>query len=1025
MKLTTELIAQTGGTRTGAWRRMLMSLSCIFMLCAVSSFSLFAQSEQIEVKGKVTSQGEPVIGAGVIIKGTTTGSATGIDGTFTLNVPSDAILTVSSIGYSDAEVAVNGRGYIEIEIAPEALALDDVVVVGYGAQKKVNLTAAVGTVSPQELAGKPVNNVVEALQGTIPGLTIQQSSSAPNSRPDIKIRGYNTLNSNEPLILIDGVIGDIQNVNPSDIESISVLKDAAATAIYGSRGANGVLLVTTKRGTEGKASVNYEFRLGWQQATEMPDVVDSWEYCELRNEALVNSGMAPEFTADDIAYYRYGGGPNVGWLSELYKTALQQSHTVSVSGGSEKTQYLVSGGYIDQDSMLKGPDYGMKKFMFRSNVSSQVTKALHIDVRASYTRTGTRDSAYDIPWTIEAATRMPPIYDIVNPDGSYNYPNGLAWNALAHLEVGGYRLVGQDDLNGSITGELKIIDGLKLTGMAAARLATTQTHTNRIAIDNSTDQQNYMAEEYYRELKVTTNLLLEYSKTFAEKHEFSAMAGFTYEGLTDDFNNSSRTRQEATHPYNGDDVYGGWTTGDTETVIGVSGSRNVGEAIYSVIGRLHYNYDERYLVEFNIRNDWSSKFARGYRSALFPSLSAGWRISEEQFFSGVKSYIPNLKLRASWGLVGNNTVSNFQYMATVGTGTGYVFNNTGVTTAGFSTANEALTWETTRMFDVGVDIALLKGNFNLSFDYYNNLTRDILVGTEPVPGIYGSGNSGAPINSGKVRTTGWELSLSYLLTTGKVGHRFIFNLADSKNKILYLPEDKQVWGADPKYINQIGYAMGSYYGYRSDGLFQNNAEVAAGPHTSVPVAPGDVRYIDKDGDNSIDPDTDYYVLGNNKPRYTFGFTYGFNWKGLDFSMFWQGVGQRSAWLRGEAIEAFHNNNNGPVFEFHKDRWTPSNPGASYPRLTVGTASANNVLPSDYWIKNAAYLRLKNVQLGYTFPAKLTKKVKIEQLRIFASMQNVLTISDMMGTGWDPEYVDGTGRQYPVARVMSIGLDLRF
>lgn len=1004
-------------------------LSAILVVCAnvagIPHASAQAKQTTPPLTGRVLNTADaPVVGATVIVKGTTIGASTDSNGNFTIAAPGNATLVISSLGYNAQEVAVANRTSLRIVLQEDVLEMDDVVVVGYGAQKKVNLTAAVGTVSPQDLAGKPVNNVVEALQGTIPGLTIQQTNSQPNSRPDIKIRGYNTLNDNNPLILIDGVIGDIQNVNPSDIEQVSVLKDAAATAIYGSRGANGVLLVTTKRGSAGRAVVNYEFRLGWQQTTELPDIVDSWEYCELRNEALANSGMAPEFTADQIAYYRYGGGPNTNWLKELYHTALQQSHNLSVSGGNDKTSYMVSGGYIDQESMLKGPDYGMKKYMFRSNVSSQVTRSLRIDARASYTRTATTDSAYDNAWTIEAATRMPPIYDIVNPDGSYNYPNGLAWNALAHLEVGGYKKVGQDDLNGSVTGELKIIDGLKLTGMAAARLSTTQMHHNRISIANSTDQQNYMAEEYYRELKVTTNLLLEYNKTFAGKHNLSVLGGFTYEGLTDDFNNSSRTRAQGTHPYNGDDVYGGWVTGDTETVIGVSGSRNVGEAIYSAIGRLGYNYDERYLFEFNIRNDWSSKFAKGYRSALFPSVSVGWRVSEEEFFSGVKDYIPNLKLRASWGLVGNNTVSSFQYMARVGTGTGYVFNNKGVTTAGFSTANEALTWETTRMLDVGVDMALLKGKLNVTFDYYSNTTKDILVGTEPVPGIYGTNNAGAPINSGKVRTSGWEFSASYLLRTGKVNHRFIASLADTKNKILSLPEDKVVWGADPKYINQIGYPMGSYYGYRSNGFFQNNEEVAAGPHTSVPVAPGDIRYISKDGNNTIEPDADYYVLGNNKPRYTFGFTYGVNWKGIDFSMFWQGVGRRSAWLRGEAVEAFHNNN-GPVFAFHKDRWTPSNPGASYPRLTVGTASANNVLPSDFWIKDASYIRLKNLQVGYTIPSSITKKIRVEQLRIFASMQNVLTFSKMKGTGWDPEYVDGTGRQYPVSRVISFGVDLRF
>ena len=363
MKLTTELIAQSGGAPTGTWHRMLVSLSCIFMLCAVSSFSLFAQSEQIEVRGKVTSQGEPVIGAGVIIKGTTTGSATGIDGTFTLTAPSDAVLAVSCIGYVDTEVALNGRGYVEIEIAPEALALDDVVVVGYGTQKKINLTGAVASVDTGVMEARPIANAVEALQGSVPGLVIQQGTSTPGSSPSMNIRGLNTLNNNDPLVIIDGIEGSIANLNPSDIDQISVLKDASSTAIYGSRASNGVILVTTKKGQEGRMEVSYDFNYGFQMPTSLPKLVDSWIYAELYNEAEVNSGRPAKFTPEDIANFR-NNGPNVNWVRSLYDDwSPQHSHSVSMTGGTEKLSYMASIGYLDQDSMFRGTkDYGYKRF---------------------------------------------------------------------------------------------------------------------------------------------------------------------------------------------------------------------------------------------------------------------------------------------------------------------------------------------------------------------------------------------------------------------------------------------------------------------------------------------------------------------------------------------------------------------------------------------------------------------------------------------------------------------------------------
>lgn len=1014
MKLTTELIAQSGGTRTGAWHRMLMSLSCIFMLCAVSSFSLFAQSEQIEVKGKVTSQGEPVIGAGVIIKGTTAGSATGIDGTFTLQAPSDAILTVSSIGYSDAEVAVNGRGYIEIELTPESLALDDVVVVGYGTQKKINLTGAVASVDTGVMEARPIANAVEALQGSVPGLVIQQGTSTPGSSPSMNIRGLNTLNNNDPLVIIDGIEGSIANLNPSDIDQISVLKDASSTAIYGSRASNGVILVTTKKGQEGRMEVAYDFNYGFQMPTSLPNIVDSWIYAELYNEAEVNSGRPAKFTPEDIANFR-NNGPNVNWVRSLYDDwSPQHSHSVSMTGGTEKLSYMASIGYLDQDSMFRGPkDYGYKRFNARMNLSHKVTDRLTINLTSQFARNTITDHAYDTYWIVEQANRMPPIYDIKNPDGTYTYPSGSNANGLQRIEQGGYTQSVNDELAGTLSAEWELFDGFKLVGSIGARTWNNGKHTHRDALEGSSaDVLNQMQEESYRSLYTTANAMATYDKTIG-KHTIGALLGYSYEGFSeksfwtrrDNFNNKYDILVGS---LSGDDVANGGGASDW--------------SMYSGFARLTYNYDEKYLLEFNLRNDYSSYFAKGNRSGLFPSLSAGWRISSEEFWDNIRDYIPSLKLRASYGLVGNNRISAYSYMQTVTVSQGGSFNNQLVNTVSFASANPDIKWEKTAMTDIGVDLGLLRNNLNITFDWFYNRTSDILFGL-PVPGIFGNG---APTqNAGVVDTSGWEFSFSYLFKTGPVNHHVSGNVSDSWNKVVDIKGTRQINGTDVTTVLMEGYPMNSYYAYMTDGFFQNEAECAAGPvPDGITVKPGDIRFVDKTGDGRINAD-DRFVLGNDFPRYLFSLTYGFEVKGFDFSMMWQGVGKRSKWMRGEAVEAFHNNNEGPVLDFHLDRWTPSNPDASYPRLTRGSESANTMLGSDFWIRDAKYLRLKNVQVGYTFPKKWMEKVKIQNLRIYASLQNALTFSAMPG-GWDPEYTgDGSGRAYPVARVFSLGLNVKF
>jgi len=998
----------------------LLTLSVAVFIGAVAATEATAQKTTHRVSGTVVSGGDSVIGASVLIKGTDIGTVTNVDGFYSIQAPSDAVLVFSAIGYETVEVAVAGRNTVNVTMEESALLIEDAVVVGYGVQKKVNLTGAVASVSTKELEGKPIMNVLEGLQGTTPGLVIQQGSSTPGGVPSMNIRGYNTMNDNNPLVIIDGIEGSLANLNPNDIDQISVLKDASSTAIYGSRASNGVILVTTKKGREGEVAVSYNMSYGLQQATALPTVVDSWVYAELYNEAAVNSGRSVKFSAEDIAGFR-NGGTNVKWINELYKTnASQQTHNVSVTGGTKNLSYMASLGYLNQNSLFKGPDYGYNRYNGRLNISHKVSDRFTVSATAQYTRNVIKDHAYWTEWIIEQCNRMPSIYEIKNPDGTYNYPSGSNSNSLERLEAGGYRRSLNEDISGTVTANFHILDGLNLNATVGGRSLDNGTHENRMAslAAASGDKENHISESSYRATKLTATVTLGYEKTFAGKHNFAALLGYAYEGETS--KNFSTQRLTDNSKY---DIFVGNLSGED-----VSNNGGASDwSLYSGFARISYNYDERYLAEFNIRNDYSSYFAKGNRSGLFPSLSLGWRISQESWWESIRPIIPSLKLRGSWGLVGNNRIGAYRYMQTASVTQGYNFNNELVPTAYFSSVDPSIKWETTRMANIGVDVGLLKSNLNLSFDFFNNRTRDILVSL-PVPGLFGNG---APTsNAATVDSYGWEFSLNYHFRTGAVNHNIAGNISDSWNKVVDTRGETLYYGYDVVSVIKEGYPLFSYYALRSNGLFQSDEEAANSPHLEgiVPRA-GDIRYIDKpDAEGNTDGvinDDDRFVVGNDFPRYTFGLSYNLQWKGFYMSAFLQGVGMRSRWMRGEAVEAFHNNNEGPVLDFHVDRWTPVNTGASYPRLTMGSESTNNATKSDFWIQNAAYLRLKNVQMGYNFQGNWMKKVHLTGLRAYVSVENALTLSSMRG-GWDPEYnADGSGRAYPVARVYSFGLNVKF
>ncbi len=989
-----------------------------FLLFVAKSFA-----QQMEIKGTVSDESGTLPGASVIIKGTNTGTTTNFDGQFSLNIDpaNQNVLVISFVGYKTKEIPITSdQQSYDILLESDLNQLDDVVVVGYGTEKRANLTGAVSTIDEKAIEGKPVTNSYQALQGESSGLVIQNTTSKPGSIPQINIRGISTINGNTPLIVVDGVISSLNNINPSNIESISVLKDAASSAIYGSRAANGVILVTTKNGKKGKPRFSYQTMFGIQEPTNFPKYASSWEYASLRNEALINSGMAPTFTPEQILNFRENG-PDVNWNREIYKDiALQNNHNLSMSGADNGLNYLVSLGYLDQESLFKGPDYGYQRYNARINLEKEINEKFKMGGRMSFARNDIKDHAYFEEWIIEPSVRMPPIYNIIDEDGNYTLSSGSNSNPLAQLEQGGVTNTQNDEFLGNFSLEYKPIEDLVLKAVLGGNITSNKTHQFRKAIEfaypGGGNNQNSVTDSYNRSLYLNPFLTATYTKTFGEKHDFDLLLG-----------GSSEKYKEEYFGVTGIDIPGN-DFGVIDNAGDLQGANGSGHewAIQSVFGKIGYTFDDKYLLKANLRYDGSSRFAEAKRWGVFPSVSAGWILSEENFFTSLEDVVSFAKIRASWGQLGNQDISDlYGYQSLVGTSRNvYSFGGVGASGAYYSVSNQNRTWETSTMKNLGIDLSFFKRKLDVTFEVFDNLTEDILLQL-PVPATYGLGQPFQ--NAGSVRNRGWELSMNYQLETGAVNHSFNLNISDSRNEIEDLRGREFINGFDVNTILREGYAINSYYALKANGFFNSEEEInnSATPIFSSNVKPGDIKYLDRNGDGDIDYENDRFILGNAFPRYTFGATYAMDWNGFDFSVFIQGVGKRQQWLRGEIVEAFHNNNEGPVFERHLDRWTPENLDASYPRLTVGSESVNNAAKSDFYIYDAHYLRIKNLQIGYTLPNAAVNNLGLESTRFYLTGLNLLTFSPLNDLGVDPESVGSSGRVYPVTRVFSLGLNINF
>ncbi|MDD7884502.1 TonB-dependent receptor [Flavivirga sp. 57AJ16] len=998
----------------------------LIILFLLLGFSLNSFSQDRVITGTVMSNNQPLPGASILESDTSNGTVTDFDGKFQLRLVSSSSKSIiaSYLGYIQKEVSLLGNvDAFEIVLEEDLSKLDEVIVVGYGTKKKVNLIGAVSVINEKSVKGKPVTNAYQALQGESPGLQIQQGTSEPGTLPQINIRGISTINGNTPLIVVDGIVSSLNNVNPNNIKSISVLKDAASASIYGSRAANGVVLVTTKNGVEGKPKFVYNGSFGIQEPTNFPKFVEPWVYATLRNEALVNSGLAPAFSPEDILAYKeqgYHGNFYEGLFKDYGK---QSSHNLSMSGADNGLNYFLSLGYLNQESLFKGPDYGYKRYNMRINLDKKINDKLKAGGRMSFVRNDIKNHAWFTEWLIEPTMRIPTIYDDVDENGDYTLVSGSNGNSLARLEKGGERNSQNDEFLWNVSLEYEPLNNLFIKGVFGGNIVSNKTHEFRKAIEyaypGGGDNQNQVADQYGRSLYLNPYLTANYNIEPLENHNLSFMIGGSSESFRTDF-----------FGVTGLDVAGNdFGVIDNTSEILQSGTYGSGNewAIKSVFYRIGYTYADKYLLEGNVRYDGSSRFGSDYRWGTFPSISLGWVLSKEKFFETISEVVSFAKIRASWGQLGNQDINDlYGYQSLVNTSSSvYSFGGVGVSGAYYSVSNQSRTWETSTMKNLGIDLAFFKNKLNITAEVFDNLTEDILLQL-PVPATYGLGQPFQ--NAGSVRNRGWELSVDYKMSTGKVNHSFSLNASDNVNEIVDLKDKEFINGGDVQTILREGFPINSYYALRSDGFFQSEEEIAnsATPIFATSVKPGDIKYVDKNGDGDIDYEGDRFIVGNPFPRYTFGFTYRLDWKGFDFSMLIQGVGKRSQWVRGEITEAFHNSNEGPVFPRHIDRWTPVNTDATYPRLTVGAESVNNAARSDFYIQDAKYVRLKNIQVGYTFPTSIASKVGFDNARIYLSGLNLITLSPM-NNGLDPEVFGGgaaaSGRVYPVSKVLSVGLDI--
>ena len=986
--------------------------------------------------GTITdANGEPIIGASVQVKGTHDGAVTDLDGRFSLsNVPKNATLLISYVGFTTQEVTWKGSP-LKIRLTEDQQSLNEVVVVGYGTQKKANLSGSVSQINGKALENRPINNVTSGLQGLMPGITITGTNGAPGmDGGSIRVRGVGTLNNASPYILVDGVeTSNLNSLDPQDIESISVLKDAASAAIYGSKASNGVVLITTKRGVSGKPRVSYSSYYGISNATMLMDRMNSADAATYYNMALARSGKKAVFTDEDIQKFRDGsdpyGHPNTDWYDLAYKTGFQHRQSVNATGGNEYARYMASAGYLKQSSVL--PNAGREQFNFRTNLDLNVSKSVTAHMNLSYIHNNYTDasSAYyggSSDQIIRLLNRIAPWIPNKKEDGSYGTISD--GNPMAWLDSGMNVKRKNQNINALLGLDWQIYSDLKLTVQGAYVDNTQRYEYFQKFIQynpNKASEPNHLNVNNYEWHRLNFDAFLNYTKNVAE-HHFKGMAGWhteRYKYNEDNTYRKSFPNNELTD----------MNAGDASTQTNGGYTREL--SMVSWFGRFNYDWNDRYLFEANIRGDASSRFAKDHRWGYFPSFSAAWRISEEPFMESTRGWLDNLKLRASWGRLGNQDALSdyYPWMNTYNLGASYPFGgtlNTGYYQGSYHL--ETITWEKSTSWGIGLDFGIFH-DLTGTIDFYNRKTTGIIMNVS-APAEFALG--AYKDNIGAMRNTGIEVSLNYNHNFGKGwAMNASANFAYNKNKILDLGVDAQ--GNPVEYIangnmrQAVGHQYNTFYMYHWTGKFFNSQEEADaftekyGNPFGKKFMAGDLIYADTNGDGKLNSDDRIYESTSDMPKFTYSFTLGASWKNFDLSTFWQGVAGTRHVFNREVLGEFVGDSGHPS-TYWKNAWTEDNHNAKMPRVFETSTSSSDmmVVMSDFWLWNTSYLRLKTLQFGYNLPKSLLSRVGIEKVRVFYSGENLLTI-DALGFNQDPETTSERGSSYPLIRSHSIGINIVF
>jgi TonB-linked SusC/RagA family outer membrane protein len=1030
--------------------KWLVTAAFSFCLLMIHSLSL-AQTKT--VKGTVTDlKGVPIQGANVTVKGSTAGVATDAKGEFTISATEESVLAISFTGYITKEEKVGSRTSLSITLMENPRLLEDVVVVGYGSQRRVNLSGAVAQVEGKDLINRPVPNVTSALQGVLPGVTVVRGSGQPGDEGyGVRIRGFSSANNASALVLVDGIEQDLNLIDPNDVESISVLKDASASAIYGARAASGVILVTTKKGSPGKTRVTFNSYYGINITARQPQRLDSWDEQILIDEARFNATGAKEFNDEQIEWlknpnFTYRPNPtqdrweyygNNNWVKEgMDKINHMQNYSVSVGGGEQKLNYLLSGSYYKRDGVLRyGPDDN-KRTNIKFNLNGELNRYVTLKFTGGYIGSLTRENSFGTEQIINRLYRSRTRQSLYTPPEDITgqkYNGDLQINAVDIEKNSGVETRNYETFTGRVDLQVKnVIKGLTLDVIAWRNQNNYAMENNRRSlfwygrtlntIRFSANVPNSISLVKNRSYQNNLQSYLTYDFKINKDHAFKIMQGASYEEYRkDEF--SATAQSMITNDFFSLNFGDPLTKTNSDLV--------QTWALGSLFGRFNYNYREKYIFEASYRYDGSSRLAPENRWQAFPSFSAAWRVSEEGFMSNL-AFINTMKIRASWGQLGNGSVLGlYDYIPLLTSGltttNNLVFN--GQRTQYFyqsTLASPQKTWETVEQSNIGVDLGFLQNRLTITADYYVKRNKDMLAVLN-VPNIIGIAVSS--VNIGELKSWGSELDVKWRDRVGNFEYRLGFNISDNQNELVKYDGRNSI-GAGGVVNLLEGYPLNSVWGYKTDGYFQTQAEADAYkngvtyPFFANP-GPGDVKYLDlnKDGVISAGEGTpekpgDLVFLGTTNARYTYGFDVGFNWKGFDFSVFFQGALTRKFLISEETLSPILGTADMP-WTIHMDRWTPENPNAYFPRMYQ--TSAHNFRPSDKWAQNGSYLRLKNLQIGYTLP--ISKRI-MRSMRVYISGQDLWEATKVMKV-FDPEVGNNvSATAYPFYRTVSFGLNIQ-